>query len=173
MFYRDEKGGGQVVHTIRGQIVRLRPNDFPGIELDGNRISVLIDADEADEMAYIVPRFDDIVLGGTYTKVLHGEEELSKVPDRGTRDAILSRCAALLDRFGQTAWAHDHLRYDTSALEDACGLRPWRKRIRVERESLPDGRPLIHNYGHGGAGVTLSWGCAAEVLHLLGESSRP
>jgi D-amino-acid oxidase len=37
----------------------------------------------------------------------------------------------------------------------------------VEREITPDGTMVVHNYGHGGAGVTLSWGCAEEVLKLL------
>jgi D-amino-acid oxidase len=36
--------------------------------------------------------------------------------------------------------------------------------VRLERDQLPDGRTVIHNYGHGGAGFTLSWGCAREVL---------
>jgi D-amino-acid oxidase len=47
------------------------------------------------------------------------------------------------------------------------GFRPTRSRIRVERVDL-DGVPLIHNYGHGGSGVTVSWGCAQEVRQLIG-----
>jgi D-amino-acid oxidase len=46
------------------------------------------------------------------------------------------------------------------------GLRPTRPQVRLE-ESTVDRTRLIHNYGHGGAGVTLSWGCAREVLALV------
>ena len=38
--------------------------------------------------------------------------------------------------------------------------------MRLEIEELPGGRALIHDYGHGGGGFTLSWGCAEEVLKL-------
>ncbi|MGH7892417.1 MAG: FAD-dependent oxidoreductase, partial [Thermodesulfobacteriota bacterium] len=46
------------------------------------------------------------------------------------------------------------------------GLRPGRTEVRLEIEELPGGRALIHDYGHGGGGFTLSWGCAEEVLKL-------
>ncbi|HMC79917.1 MAG TPA: FAD-dependent oxidoreductase, partial [Acidimicrobiia bacterium] len=45
------------------------------------------------------------------------------------------------------------------------GLRPFRRdSVRLEREP---GARVIHNYGHGGSGVTLSWGCAEEVSALV------
>jgi D-amino-acid oxidase len=51
------------------------------------------------------------------------------------------------------------------------GLRPFRpKGIRLERTRLRDGRPLVHNYGHGGAGFTVSWGCAEAVLQLARDN---
>jgi D-amino-acid oxidase len=44
------------------------------------------------------------------------------------------------------------------------GLRPVREGgPRVERAGA-----IVHCYGHGGAGLTLSWGCAAEVARLAG-----
>jgi D-amino-acid oxidase len=48
----------------------------------------------------------------------------------------------------------------------AVGLRPARPAVRLEAEARPGGT-IVHNYGHGGAGVTLSWGCAAAATDLL------
>jgi len=42
------------------------------------------------------------------------------------------------------------------------GLRPYRREVRLESEPFGDG-VLWHNYGHGGAGISLSWGCAAAI----------
>jgi len=46
------------------------------------------------------------------------------------------------------------------------GLRPGRPSVRLEVEQVGDAR-CAHNYGHGGSGVTLSWGCAREATALL------
>jgi D-amino-acid oxidase len=46
------------------------------------------------------------------------------------------------------------------------GLRPVRDEIRLEPENL-SGKLVIHNYGHGGAGFTLSWGCAQNVVEII------
>jgi D-amino-acid oxidase len=47
------------------------------------------------------------------------------------------------------------------------GLRPVRPSVRLEAEELRDGRRLLHNYGHGGAGITLSWGCAVDIVNVV------
>lgn len=45
------------------------------------------------------------------------------------------------------------------------GLRPYRKQnVRLEQEP---GANIVHNYGHGGAGITFSWGCAGEVVEIV------
>ncbi|MEO1524267.1 MAG: FAD-dependent oxidoreductase [Planctomycetota bacterium] len=52
------------------------------------------------------------------------------------------------------------------------GLRPFRKTgYRFEVERVGEKR-LIHNYGHGGAGVTLSYGCAMEVADAIGNCDK-
>ena len=55
-------------------------------------------------------------------------------------------------------------------LGDWVGLRPGRTTIRLEagRVEAPSGAalPVIHNYGHGGSGLTLGWGCAGDVVQL-------
>jgi D-amino-acid oxidase len=52
-------------------------------------------------------------------------------------------------------------------LRAGVGLRPGRGHVRLEAEQLLDGRKVIHNYGHGGAGFTVGWGCAEDVVGLV------
>ena len=53
-------------------------------------------------------------------------------------------------------------------LGQRVGLRPARPHVRLERlPSGTDAGSVVHCYGHGGAGVTLSWGCADEVAALV------
>lgn len=49
------------------------------------------------------------------------------------------------------------------------GLRPYRPTGYVVRREEFAGKALVHNYGHGGCGVTLSWGCAEQAVKLLSD----
>lgn len=97
---------------------------------------------------YIVPRKDATLIGGTF------EENIwDTTPESETIDRLHEQAVNLFPQLAQSpvknSWS---------------GLRPFRKEIRVEREA---GKNIIHNYGHGGSGFTLAWGCAAEVLQMI------
>src|SRR5947209_7579945 len=54
-------------------------------------------------------------------------------------------------------------------LPGACiaGVRPFRNgSYRLDAQTISD-KFIVHNYGHGGAGITLSWGCAAKVRDIV------
>lgn len=77
--------------------------------------------------------------------------------DPGLTERILSRCREIEPRLAEA-----------EVIETITGLRPDRPSVRVEAEPLGRAR-CIHNYGHGGNGVTLSWGCARDVVRLAGQ----
>ncbi|WP_437668786.1 FAD-dependent oxidoreductase [Sorangium sp. So ce131] len=138
------------VHPVRGQVVLV---SNPGL-----RTSVR-DEDNPAGATYVHPRSRDVVLGGTF------EPGVSDVaPSAATGQAILARCIALVPELA-----------GARVLEQAVGLRPARHggaRVAVDAAGLHGGIRLIHVYGHGGAGVTLGWGCADEVVSLArGPSS--
>jgi D-amino-acid oxidase len=132
------------VYPVRGQIVRL---SNPGLT------RWILDDGDPDALTYVVPRFDDIVCGGTAEP---GEVDLT--PDPGVEAAILARARALEPGLA-----------DGGVIGRAVGLRPARTVVRLESEDGP-GRRIVHCYGHGGAGVTLSWGCADDVVELVGPA---
>ena len=136
--------GDPELAPIRGQIVR--------VERAGIERFVLDDYDPAG-ITYVVPRSRDCVLGGTAEE---GREDLD--PDPRATEAILRRCAALEPRLA-----------GARVLGVAVGLRPGRPSVRLEAERVA-GKLLVHDYGHGGAGVTLSWGCANEVRRRIAEA---
>ncbi|CAI2350398.1 unnamed protein product [Caenorhabditis sp. 36 PRJEB53466] len=51
-------------------------------------------------------------------------------------------------------------------LSHHVGLRPFRREVRLEVERR-NGAPIVHNYGHGGSGITFHWGCALETVQLV------
>ncbi|MFG1782736.1 FAD-dependent oxidoreductase [Rhodococcus oryzae] len=128
---------------LRGQVVRVAN---PGLT------DWLIDDDNPAGMAYVVPRFEDVVCGGTAEP---GSFDTSVDPE--TERAILERCYDLVPELR-----------GAPILSRGVGLRPTRPSVRLE--ALPGARRIICCYGHGGAGVTLSWGCAREVAALAGRA---
>lgn len=60
---------------------------------------------------------------------------------------------------------------DAAILRATAAIRPCRRGgLRLESTTLAlagRSKPLIHNYGHGGCGVTLSWGTAHEAANLV------
>lgn len=154
---------GLGVHAGRGQVVRvhMRNEGFA---------RGLSDDDDPQRPTYIIPRIHDIVLGGFNQP----SEQLD--PDPAQSDDILRRCAALAEFFDPAFAASlrallepENAAAGVTPAEIASigvGLRPIRETVRLEVVHA-GGRPVIHNYGHGGAGVTLSWGCAEDVARLV------
>jgi len=137
-----ELTGDRALLPVRGQVVRLAN---PGLT------RWVVDDDNPDGMAYVIPRGDDVVCGGTADE---GETDLAV--DAEVERAVLDRVTRLVPRLR-----------GAPVLSRAVGLRPVRPAVRVDRVAL-DGRAVISCYGHGGAGVTLSWGCAEDVVGLAG-----
>jgi D-amino-acid oxidase len=126
---------------VRGQVVVVVN---PGV-------SEFFAATDTADLTYVLPHPDRVVLGGTAER---GATDLE--PDPETARRILARCVAIEPRLaGAPVLAHK------------VGLRPSRPTIRVEEVPLDGGGRLVHNYGHGGAGITVSWGCAREIAALV------
>jgi D-amino-acid oxidase len=113
--------------------------------------------EDPSEVTYIFPHGPFVVLGGTQQR---GAASLR--PDPAIADRIIAHCVAAEPRL-----AH------APVLAHRVGLRPVRAGVRLETQAISGGRHLVHNYGHGGAGVTLSWGCAqdvgAEIAAIIGR----
>jgi len=130
------------VHPVRGQLVVV---ENPGIaEFFAEH------TDEVDELTYLLPMGGHVVLGGSVE-----EDRTDRVASPEIAQGIVDRCAQLVPALR-----------GAKLIEHRVGIRPTRPRPRVERVDTNAG-PIVHNYGHGGSGVSLSWGCARETARLV------
>jgi len=106
----------------------------------------ITDDRDPERIFYIIPRRDEVVLGGCSIACPPGTEPACSA-------AITSRILAHAKTLGIAVGA---------VRSERAGLRPYRAEVRLERE----GR-IIHNYGHGGAGFTLCRGCAEDVAAMI------
>lgn len=135
-----ELAADDLLYPLLGQIVITDPG---AVDLS----ITVTDHRNPDAIFYMIPRRDELVLGGC---------SLPWPPGAAPRidpDITLR----ILDQARSLGLAVGAVR------TERVGLRPYRLEVRLERE----GR-IIHNYGHGGAGFTLSRGCAEEVARLVG-----
>ncbi|HET6743265.1 MAG TPA: FAD-dependent oxidoreductase [Kribbella sp.] len=133
--------GDPTVTPVRGQVLTVEPCGLT---------EWLLADRSPEELTYVVPRQHDVVVGGTS---LPGDWNLTVDPQ--TTSAILDRAAELVPQLRKA-----------KIIRQRVGLRPARPAIRCELVRTRDGEPIIHCYGHGGSGVTVSWGCADEVFEL-------
>jgi D-amino-acid oxidase len=129
------------LYPIRGQVVKVKPNGFD---------QIIADDEGPNSLAVIIPRINDTVLGGT----AQPNNWSLEIDPKDTQD-ILRKAAILSPAF-------DHV----EIIGESVGLRPARDEVRLELEKYGT-KAIIHNYGHGGSGFTLSWGCAQDVLEIL------
>ena len=137
------------VTPVRGQIVVIAN---PGIK------EFYIDHSPPNpDVIYLFPHENAVVLGGTVAR-----DDWDTTPRPEIAERILRDCAAVDPRvLGAEVLAH------------RVGLRPSRPEVRLEAEPLEGGGVLWHNYGHGGGGVSLAWGCAREITAaVLGVPER-
>jgi D-amino-acid oxidase len=134
------------VTPLYGQVVVAEPDGLdPTLTISDERTS--------GEVFYIIPRRAEVIIGGcTLPWDRPFGDGVLPEPDPALTEQILARAA----RYGFVP---------RSIRRIAAGLRPFRDEVRVERDATHPN--LIHNYGHGGSGYTIAWGCAQDVVRMV------
>ncbi|KAJ7064283.1 FAD dependent oxidoreductase [Mycena amicta] len=159
--------GDKTCYPLRGALIRVINDgrDFPKVDA---ALTITADAATDGEIIFLVPRNDKILLIGGVAQPHEGKLDMT------LDDPVIRR---MRHRAEQFLPGLKNARLDET-YPLAQGLRPCRGRnVRVERELRRRGdadRPsrIVHSYGHGGSGWSLSFGCAADVLELIEEALR-
>ena len=145
------------VFPLRGALIQVQRNSTSDAPIQGAHCITHDENKPHQNMIYLVPRGDKLLLGGI-AQPNRWEDSLDL--DDSIVQGILKRC-------------HDFMpQLKSYPIDEKCptlvGLRPARhKNVRLEKDLK---QPFIHNYGHGGSGYSLSWGCAKEVAELVASS---
>jgi D-amino-acid oxidase len=145
------------MYPLRGALVRIINNGerIPRIE-QAHCVSHDERRDGEQDIVFIVPRGENMV-------VLGGLAE----PDQWTTDINLENHQPVRDMYKRCVKFMPVI--EKAEIDPAepvrAGLRPFRAQ-NVCLEQQPDTN-IVHNYAHGGAGFSFSWGCAREVVEMV------
>ncbi|KAF7517921.1 hypothetical protein G7054_g13646 [Neopestalotiopsis clavispora] len=155
--------GDSTVYPIRGGLIRVinDGSDFPKVDA---ALTITADAvHDANEIVFLVPRNDNILLIGGIAEPQ--KRDLDLTLDSPIIRRMRERCENFLPSLKSARVDPDY--------PLAQGLRPFRgNNVRVERELRRAGSRIVHSYGQGGAGWSLSFGCAEDVASLVEETLR-
>ncbi|XP_033645081.1 D-aspartate oxidase-like [Asterias rubens] len=139
--------GDKEVYPIRGELVKVKSSWT--IATSAEKDGVL--------QSYLLPGIDHVFCGG-----LAQVDNWNEQSDPKDVQGVLEKCAQLVPSIK-----------NAKVISSWAGLRPGRSSIRLEKENLrieTTIKKVVHNYGHGGSGATLHWGCAQDAAQLVMQS---
>ncbi|XP_033126987.1 D-aspartate oxidase-like [Anneissia japonica] len=148
-----ELGNDPSVYPIRGQVIRVKAPWVKHFIIDID----VEDISKDNYTLYIIPCVDTVVVGGTLQK-----NNWNLEVDAVNRKDIWTNCSRMLPSITMAEVDHEWV-----------GLRPGRPTVRLERETKTIGHKtiqVVHNYGHGGRGVSMHWGCANDAANLVKDA---
>jgi D-amino-acid oxidase len=151
---------GEAMYPLRGALIHAYNDGRSMPRLTGAHCMAFDHTVGGQNMVFIVPRgADRLVLGGL-VEPDEWDTDLGYDTYPPIRD-MLARCQQFLPALREVTLLSDQ--------PVRVGLRPARTGgVRLDHQP---GTRIVHNIGHGGSGVTLSWGCADEVVTLLDRMS--
>lgn len=151
-----ELAGDDTMHPLRGALVRVHNDGKRMPQITTAHCVSRTETSEEPGFIFIVPRGKDRLLLGGFSELDAWSTDLDLEHSPLVQE-MMQRCVTFLPVL-------QHAQIDEQE-PVRVGLRPFRQ-ANVHLEHEP-GTAIIHNYGHAGAGVTFSWGCAREVVTLL------
>lgn len=128
------------LYPAKGQLVVV---ENPGVQ------DFFAERGDLTNLFYWMPQGEKVVIGGT-AEVNFEHRDI----DRYQVDRMLQKAQALEARFASS-----------KVIDTRVGFRPCRATVRLEPDRSDE--KLIHNYGHGGSGVSISWGCAQDLKKFV------
>ncbi|MFT5892673.1 MAG: D-amino-acid oxidase, partial [Dokdonia sp.] len=150
----------EYMYPLRGALVRVKNTGDTFPVLDKAYCVSFDEKTREQDIVFIVPRGKNMIVLGALAEEEEYDMAVNLENYQPIRD-MYGRCKEFLPQL-------EHAELDLSE-PVRIGLRPFRRgNVRLEFDIE---NKIIHNYGHGGAGVTFSWGCAKEIVEMIASNN--